>query len=194
MIRCSRNDSSRAKARRAPAGSRAARALTIALLLLAALPAGAATAQAGFSPEGSARALVLDVIHSAQRDLRMLAYTFSAPDIVRALVRAKKRGVDVRLVMDAGESRRRRASAALNTLAAAGIAVRVDDRYQIQHDKLIVADGETVETGSFNFSSAAERYNSENAVVIRNDPAFAAAFQRHWQSRWNDSTPYPSGN
>lgn len=163
-------------------------------LLLAALPAGAATAQVGFSPEGSARVLVLQVIEGAQRQIRMLAYTFSARDIVQALLSAQRRGVDVRLVVDEGEARKRSSRAALDTLADAGIAVRLDGRYRLQHDKTMVADGKTVQTGSFNYTWAAERDNSENALVVWDEPALAGAFLRHWQSRWNQSTAYQASH
>lgn len=57
----------------------------------------------------------------------------------------------------------------------------------------MVIDARTVQTGSFNYSRAAERDNSENAVVMWDDPALAAAFLRHWQSRWNQATAYPPG-
>lgn len=77
-------------------------ALVVAALALAlpAVSSEAATIQVGFSPEGTAHTLVLSVIGSAKRDIRMLGYDFTAPDIARALIEAKKRGVDVRLVLD----------------------------------------------------------------------------------------------
>ncbi|ECJ4170922.1 phospholipase D family protein, partial [Salmonella enterica subsp. enterica serovar Typhimurium] len=50
----------------------------------------------GFSPEGSASALVLDTINSAESSIRMMAYSFTDPDVMHALAKAKKRGVDVR--------------------------------------------------------------------------------------------------
>ncbi|WP_321959237.1 phospholipase D family protein [Burkholderia cenocepacia] len=148
--------------------------------------------QVGFSPEGGAVRLVLDVIERADREIRVMAYSFTSPEIARALVAAKRRGVDVQLVVDAGESRNSAATAALNLLTNAGVPVRLNDRYKIQHDKVIVADGKHVETGSFNFSRAAARSNSENVVVIWNRPEVAAAYLEHWRSRWNGASPFRS--
>jgi phosphatidylserine/phosphatidylglycerophosphate/cardiolipin synthase-like enzyme len=88
------------------------------------------------------------------------------------------------------EDRSGRAHAALNALVAAGIPTRTLAAYQIAHDKDFVVDGETVETGSYNFSDSAARRNSENAVVIWNCPATAKAFLDHWQSRWNQGVDY----
>ncbi|WP_235426053.1 phospholipase D-like domain-containing protein, partial [Xanthomonas euvesicatoria] len=83
------------------------------------------------------------MIKTARSELRVMAYSFTAPDIAQALIAAKKRGVDVRVVVDADQSRQRSQIAALNTLALAGVSVRLNGRYQIMHDKVIVADRRT---------------------------------------------------
>ena len=76
--------------------------LLAAAFTTAALPAFAVepSVQVGYSPEGSARVLVLSAIDSAKTSIRMMAYSFTAPDIMKALVAAKKRGVDVKIVID----------------------------------------------------------------------------------------------
>ena len=58
------------------------------------------------------------------------------------------------------------------------------------HDKFIVVDGVTVETGSFNFTSAAERSNAENVVVLRGVPDVAAKYEENWAKLWGESEPY----
>lgn len=111
-----------------------------------------------FSPNESAEGLVLKVIASAHSELRMLTYSFTSAPVTRALLDAKKRGVDVRLVVDyknnVKEDRSGKAKAALGALAVAGIPIRTIAVYPIHHDKAIVVDRSSVETGSFNYSSA----------------------------------------
>lgn len=51
----------------------------------------AASIKAGFSPEGTALQLVLKTIDSAQQDIRLMGYSFTSPEVVRALVSAKRR-------------------------------------------------------------------------------------------------------
>ncbi|WP_015062520.1 MULTISPECIES: phospholipase D family protein [Pseudomonas syringae group] len=165
----------------------------LAALLLGAMPSvQAATAQVGFSPEGSAQTLVLDVIQTAKHDIRMMAYSFTAPDITKALIAAKNRGVDVRVVVDEKGNTGRSSRAAMNLLVNAGIPLRTNDHYKIQHDKVVVIDANTVQTGSFNYTASAERSNSENVVVLWNVPDVAKAYLSHWQSRWDQGKPYAS--
>ncbi|WP_434002983.1 phospholipase D-like domain-containing protein [Escherichia coli] len=68
------------------------------VLAFSSLPSIAAdspSVQVGFSPEGSAQTLVIGAIDSAQSSIRMMAYSFTAMDIMQALVKAKNRGVGV---------------------------------------------------------------------------------------------------
>ncbi len=70
------------------------------------------------------------------------------------------------------------------------IPLRTVDAFPIHHDKVIIVDGNTVETGSYNFSRAAARKNSENVVVLKNMPDVAAQYLEHWQDRWNKGTDW----
>lgn len=55
-------------------------ALVAAVLYGASAPSlFAASAQVGFSPEGTAQQLVINVIGSAKDNIRMMAYSFTAP-------------------------------------------------------------------------------------------------------------------
>lgn len=146
--------------------------------------------QVGFSPEGSARARVLEVIKSAKHSIQMLAYAFQAPDIMQALVDAKQRGVDVRVVIDKKRNLGEASKVAMDFVTRNGVELRINDHFHILHDKVIIVDGNTVETGSFNFTSSAETDNSENVVVIRDMLEVSHQYIAHWQSRWDLGKPY----
>ena len=81
-----------------------------------------------------------------------------------ALLKAHKAGVNVRVVVDKRNATARYTAATV--LANQGVQVRADYRYGIVHDKFIVVDGDTVETGSFNFTAAASSKNAENVLVL----------------------------
>lgn len=149
--------------------------------------------EAGFSPDGGAEALVIKVINSATKSIRLAAYSFTSPPIVKALIDAKKKGVDVAVIADyksnIEENRTDASRKALGLLVSAGIPTRTIATYSIHHDKYIVVDGLHVETGSYNFTAAAAKYNSENVLVVWNVPTIAASYIAHWQSRWEQGKP-----
>lgn len=155
------------------------------------------TMEAAFSPNEGAEELVVKTIDSAHRSIRMLSYSFTSAPIVQALIRAKRRGVDVALVADykenVDEDRSGKARAALSTLADAGAHVRTISVYPIHHDKSIVVDEKTVETGSFNYSAAAAHRNSENVLVVWDNPNLAAVYLSHWNRNWQQGIDYHAG-
>ena len=60
----------------------------------------------------------------------------------------------------------------------------IDAEHAIAHNKVILIDGGTVITGSFNFSKAAEERNAENLLVIRDtglEAKYLANFELHRQ-------------
>jgi len=65
----------------------------------------------------------------------------------------------------------------------------IDGVHAIAHNKVMIIDGQTVITGSFNFTTAAERQNAENLLVVR-DHALAARYAENWRAHAEHSTPY----
>ena len=70
-----------------------------------------------------------------------------------------------------------------------GIPVKIDAVHVIAHNKIMIIDGETVITGSFNFTKAAEEKNAENLLVIR-DKKLAEQYIRNWQEHERHSEVY----
>ena len=147
--------------------------------------------EVAFSPSAGSEALVIKVVDSARAELRILAYSFTSAPVTAALLRAKKRGVDVRLVADEKnnitDDRSGKARAALSALVNAGVDVRTSSVYTIHHDKVMVADRETVQLGSFNYSDAAARRNSENVLVNWNNPKLAAVYLGHFERNYRQA-------
>jgi len=144
----------------------------------------------GFSPEGSAEALVDSVIDGAQTEIRLAGYSFTSPEVASALIRAKARGVNVRVVLDKKANQNRNSQSAINLLAARDIPVRLNGQYAALHDKFIVVDGQTVETDSFNYTRVGVRQNSENALVVHDMPVLADRYLQYWQSRCSTGPAY----
>jgi len=148
------------------------------------LPVGTVV-DAAFSPGGKARALVIRTIESARQGIVMAAYELTSTTIADALIAAHGRGVEVRVVVDAKENVGKGYSR-MYALLHAGVPVRADSRYPIMHDKFLVVDGLRTQTGSFNYTGAAERRNAENVVVIA-DSNVASQFGQEFERLWNES-------
>jgi hypothetical protein len=87
--------------------------------------------------------------------------------IVEALVRAKQRGVDVRLIADKTTPCER--ATGIEPLAAARVPIWIDAEARIAHAKTMVIDGAVMLTGSTNWTLGAAT-NSE-ALNLVSSPA-----------------------
>ncbi len=70
--------------------------------------------------------------------------------------------------------------AVFERLRSAGVEVLPDGNCYSLHHKVIVVDERTVITGSYNFTSSAERDNDENLVIV-DDPALARAYLEEFE-------------
>lgn len=152
--------------------------------------AASAQIENAFSPDAKAEELVLKVINTSVSSIRLAAYSFSSPAVVKALLDAKKRGVNIMVLVDYRRNQKKPNWTALNRLVAAGIATRTISVYAIHHDKYIIADEQTVQNGSFNYTRDAAEDNSENVIVFWRNPELAKSFLRHWESRWSAGVDY----
>lgn len=140
---------------------------------------------------------IVGVLDGARRSVRVQAYGFSFAPILAALVRAKARGVDVRVILDKSDDRaaaggRVRAGGAL-AMARAGIPTWIDWQPSIAHNKIMIVDDHMVIGGSFNFTAAAEHRNAENVTFI-DSPVAAGRFAENWQSRRDQARPFVAAN
>jgi phosphatidylserine/phosphatidylglycerophosphate/cardiolipin synthase-like enzyme len=147
-----------------------------------------ATYQTCFTPGQDCEGLIVAEIQAARSAILLQAYSFTSKPIAAALMQAKRRGVDVRAVLDKSQRTERYSGATF--LADAGIPVVIDEKPAIAHNKVMVIDGATVITGSFNFTRAAQERNAENVFVIRGDREIARRYAENWQSRARASVPY----
>lgn len=161
--------------------------LLILFCLLTAPALAAPSIEVAFSP-GRATDAVVETIREARHTIRLAAYTFTSKPIARALLDAHNRGVRVAAVLDKSNATGRYSAATF--LANAGIPVRVNRRYAIMHNKFMVIDGVTAQTGSMNYTKAGtEGRNAENVVVLRDMSDAAGRYEAEWQRLWNESEP-----
>src|ERR1035437_10393608 len=144
-------------------------------------------AQIYFSPKGGCTEAIVNEISHAKSEIYVQAYSFTSFSIAKALINAHKRGIKVEAILDKSQKKERYTSATF--LANAGIPTFIDSRHAIAHNKIMVIDKETVITGSFNFTKAAEEKNAENLLILKNKE-MASQYLMNWSKHKNHSDSY----
>lgn len=140
-----------------------------------------------FSP-GGVTAHLVRAINASKATIDLANFSFTSEDLRDALLRAKERGVKVRVVFDADQYKflsemRWFAENGFDLLLSSG----KDGEKGVMHNKFAVFDGALVEAGSFNWTRNGEKNNYENAMFLDapDDVAgFAAYFARIRAQAW----------
>lgn len=144
--------------------------------------------ESAVSPDGACQKIIVGLIDHAQSQVLVQAYGFTNKAIIKALVEAHRRGVDVRIILDKSNETAKYSGA--TTVSNAGIPTYIDDKVAIAHNKVMIFDRKTVLTGSYNFTSSAQKRNAENIYVRGNLPPMAKFYIRNWNWRLGVSHKY----
>jgi phosphatidylserine/phosphatidylglycerophosphate/cardiolipin synthase-like enzyme len=150
-----------------------------------------------FSPQGGIRDAWIRAIKAAERSVELAMFSFYSRPIADALVElqkdAAKKGVTIRLVLDAGQSALAKFDGipVAKWFASHGFEVRVnpgphddgDPMFEKQHSKFILVDGKFLMTGSFNASDNADQNSFENENAS-DDPTDIAGYVWFFEQLW----------
>ena len=134
-------------------------------------------------------------INAARVSVDVAAYSLSLFSIQQALIKANKRGVRVRMVMESDNV----SDPAPQALKAAGIPIVEDKQPGLMHDKFMVIDHSEVWTGSMNFTFSGTYQDNNNLIRIRSGKV-AADYTTEFEEMFVDkffgpdaiaNTPYP---
>ncbi|MCJ7462509.1 MAG: phospholipase D family protein, partial [Candidatus Baumannia cicadellinicola] len=141
--------------------------------------------EVGFSPGITAKYIILNAILNAEKSLDIAAYSFTNKIITLAIIHAHQRGVKVRIIADKKSNHNKRT--AIYHLINHKVPIRLISHYSIMHNKFIIVDNKSVQTGSFNYTQNAESNNAENVIFIKNKPYIANQYTKEFNRLWVES-------
>jgi phosphatidylserine/phosphatidylglycerophosphate/cardiolipin synthase-like enzyme len=146
--------------------------------------------QVCFTPEENCSDEIVSLIETAKSTVFLQAYTFTSSQITNALLRAKKRGVRVEVILD--KSARIAKYSSGDILANKGIPVFIDSVHTTAEDKVILIDEETVVTGSLNFTKPALEGSAGNLLILRHK-FIVKKYLENWKLHKSHSDSYNGG-
>ncbi|MBX3072041.1 MAG: hypothetical protein KF883_16165 [Thermomicrobiales bacterium] len=136
------------------------------------------------------KASIVDEIDAAQESIRLYLYLLSDDDVIRALIRAHVRGVDVRVMLEPlpyGGARTE-----LETwlrLDTAGVNVRWSpSAFRFSHVKLMIVDSASASIMNLNMTGAAFTQNREFALLTTEPDVVQEAIEL-FDADWNGAPP-----
>ncbi len=135
------------------------------------------------------------LINNAQETIDVPIYFLTHKWITQALINAHKKGVKVRIILDANGAAS--AYSKHEILRKSGVAVKIENFGGKMHEKSIIIDKKIVVLGSANFTSQAQ-YNSDENILIIEDTDLAEQYTKHFNylyasipKKWLKGQPNP---
>ena len=158
-------------------------------LVVQASTASSANVEVLYAPHDAPLDRVIVLYRHAKRYIYVSVYGLTYPRAVEALVAAKKRGVDVRMLTDQERTQEVKQNTALQTLRLAGIPIRVNQHEGLMHLKQVVIDDEINASGSMNHTTSDNFYNDERLDIIT-DHGISVKVREQFLSMWNDGVRF----
>jgi len=137
-----------------------------------------------FCPRDNCSIQLINQIDNAESSIHTAIYSFTLDSIADAMIIAKSRGVDVKIVVDRSQASSKYAED--DRLLEAGIPLKYAGFSGLMHNKFTVVDGSIVSTGSFNYSQNGDTKNNENLLIIY-DEKVAGEYEEEFQRLWEQS-------
>jgi phosphatidylserine/phosphatidylglycerophosphate/cardiolipin synthase-like enzyme len=139
-----------------------------------------------FSPDDDPARRITELLLEADQSIEFMVYAFTSDAIAGAMLDRFQAGVSVRGVIERGQAAN--AGSEYERLRQSGIDVRLDANERNMHHKVIIIDGTTVITGSYNFSRSAQEFNDENTLLLH-DTGLAERFLLEFVRIFNLASP-----
>ena len=136
-----------------------------------------------FSPQDkSLKNGVVPLINNAKNYIYVPTFLLTDKKITEALINAKKRGVEIRIIVDALNA------SAIHSkhkeLRDNGILVKTENYSGKMHSKSMIIDDMYTVIGSMNFSNSGENKNDENLVIIKHSD-IAKFYKKFFLYQWD---------
>lgn len=141
----------------------------------------AASHSAYFTPGDSCLRKLRELCAAARRQLDICVFTLADDRLTDEVLRAHRRGVQVRIISD--DDKRHDAGSDIAQLAAAGIEIRLDHSPAHMHHKFALFDARLLANGSFNWTRSASLSNDEN-LVVSSDAYLVRCFGGRFEALW----------
>lgn len=120
-----------------------------------------------FSPKDlTIERIIIPLVNSARKQICIPAFLITDYKLAQALINAKQRGVNIKIILDAANAKSPYSKHKL--LRQHGILVKTETFAGKLHSKTMIIDNTYSVIGSMNFSKSGEHKNDENMLVIKN--------------------------
>lgn len=124
---------------------------------------------------------IKELVQNAKEYIYMPIFYLTHKELSHELIQAKKRGVEIKIILDASAARNRYSTH--KSLREEGVHVKVENFGGKMHCKSMIIDDSYIISGSMNFTKAGNSKNDENTLIIKNS-SLALEYKSYFLDLW----------
>jgi phosphatidylserine/phosphatidylglycerophosphate/cardiolipin synthase-like enzyme len=137
-----------------------------------------------FSLYDGPESIIIKSIENAEESINIAMYSLTDSEISRAIVRAKERGVAIRIYLDSKEVNAEHSKSRF--FIKEGIKnIRLSSNRYLMHNKFAIIDNKIVITGSYNWTASAGQRNDENLLIL-DEEEIVKKYQDYFYHLWDN--------
>ena len=135
---------------------------------------------------------LINAIEHATHHIYLTMYGLTDPTLIDALIKQKKRGCDVKVILEKAPYRTTKENQkAIQILKANGVLTHLHDQpHQYMHQKTLIIDGHSAWIMTFNFTHTTFK-RLRNFAFITNDSSLIQDLTLQFLADWNQTLPPP---
>ncbi len=128
---------------------------------------------------------IVNYINNSKKEILLAAYNLSSKKIINSIINVYKKGIKIKILLDGKIFKKKKYI--LKKIIDLNIPIKINLNYNIMHNKFLIIDTKSVETGSYNYTFSANNFNAENIVYFNCMPNIANKYRKEFFRLWNIS-------
>lgn len=133
--------------------------------------------------------VLIKEINTAQKNLDIAIYSITKEDIANAILDAKKKGIDVKVITDSENSKSKTQKEILDKFKQSGIPIKINTPTGLTNLSFTIVDNAEALGGSYNYLESVANNNDEKLMVMKKTD-IVNKYSAGFNSMWNNTTDY----
>ncbi len=145
--------------------------------------------QVFFSPNGGTREQIINLIQTTTGNIDIAIFSFTSKELAMALLMENKKGRNIRIVADRGQGNGKYSALKLLREHVPVRYLPVSYGRGMMHHKFMLINKTYLVTGSYNWSTNAEKYNYENCLIL-DESKLITEYSAEYEKIWKEGASY----
>lgn len=139
--------------------------------------------------DGNSDEILIKEINKAQKNLDIAIYSITKENIANAILDAKKRGIDIKVITDSENSKSKAQKEFLDKFKQSGIPIKINTPTGLTRLNFAIIDNSETLGGCYSYQEEITNNNDENLIIMKKTDV-VNEYSTGFNSMWNNTNNF----